>query len=84
LRDERRISASSAVDQKLYFDHIRAVIVELVNIAIIKNQFTIIFYEDGQSKKQVITPDDIETRIQKATNLQVQLTNIQDAISKAG
>ena len=49
-----------------------------------KNQFTIIFYEDGQSKKQVITPDDIETRIQKATNLQVQLTNIQDAISKAG
>jgi hypothetical protein len=49
-----------------------------------QNQFTIIFYEDGQSKKQVITLDDIETRIQKATNLQVQLTNIQDAISKAG
>jgi hypothetical protein len=26
-----------AADQKLYFDHVRAVIVELVNIAIIKN-----------------------------------------------
>ena len=41
-------------------------------------------HNNGQSEKQVITPDNIETRIQKATNLQVQLTNIQDAISKAG
>ena len=48
------------------------------------HQFTIIFYEGGQTKEQVITPDDIETRIHKATNLQVQLTNIQDKISKAG
>jgi hypothetical protein len=37
LRDACADRSLSAVDQKLYFDHIRAVIVELVNIAIIKN-----------------------------------------------
>ena len=37
LRDACADPALSAADRKLYFDHVRAVIIELVNIAIIKN-----------------------------------------------